>query len=281
LRYIKDILGQYKSELSDIYDANEIQAIFYRLLPDFYGIERLDVSLNPDLKVDETKLLSALTKLKQHKPWQYITGQTEFYGLKFKVNPAILIPRPETEELVDWIISDLKNVSSPRILDIGTGSGVIAISLAANLPDASVTAIDISEAALQTAEVNAGLHRVAVRFKQINILNQTDCEEAYDIIVSNPPYVRENEKKMMQANVLQYEPETALFVPDKKPLLFYEKIISLAINNRTSVVYFEINEFLKLELENLLKNFEIANYEFKKDMFDKWRFVKLMLRQAQ
>ena len=281
MRYIKDILGQYKSELSNIYDANEIQAIFYRLLPDFYGIERLDVSLNPDLKVDETKLLSALTKLKQHKPWQYITGQTEFYGLKFKVNPAILIPRPETEELVDWIISDLKNVSSPRILDIGTGSGVIAISLAANLPDASVTAIDISEAALQTVEVNAGFHRVVVRFKQINILNQTDCEEAYDIIVSNPPYVRENEKKMMQANVLQYEPETALFVPDKKPLLFYEKIISLAINNRTSVVYFEINEFLKLELENLLKNFEIANYEFKKDMFDKWRFVKLMLRQAQ
>ena len=281
MRYIKDILGQYKSELSDIYDANEIQAIFYRLLPDFYGIERLDVSLNPDLKVDETKLLSALTKLKQHKPWQYITGQTEFYGLKFKVNPAILIPRPETEELVDWIISDLKNVSSLRILDIGTGSGVIAISLAANLPDASVTAIDISEAALQTAEVNAGLHRVAVRFKQINILNQTDCEEAYDIIVSNPPYVRENEKKMMQANVLQYEPETALFVPDHNPLIFYEKIISLAINNRTSVVYFEINEFLKLELENLLKNFEIANYEFKKDMFDKWRFVKLMLRQAQ
>ena len=281
MRYIKDILGQYKSELSNIYDANEIQAIFYRLLPDFYGIERLDVSLNPDLKVDQTKLLSALTKLKQHKPWQYITGQTEFYGLKFKVNPAILIPRPETEELVDWIISDLKNVSSPRILDIGTGSGVIAISLAANLPDASVTAIDISEAALLTAQANAGFHRVAVRFKQINILNQTDCEEAYDIIVSNPPYVRENEKKMMQANVLQYEPETALFVPDHNPLIFYEKIISLAINNRTSVVYFEINEFLKLELENLLKNFEIANYEFKKDMFDKWRFVKLMLRQAQ
>ena len=280
MRYIKDILEQYKSELTGIYDANEIQAIFYSLLPDFYGIGRLDVSLNPELKVDETKLLSALTELKQHKPWQYIIGQTEFYGLKFKVNPATLIPRPETEELVDWIIDDFKNISSLRILDIGTGSGAIAISLAVNLPDVSVTAIDISEAALQTAEVNAGLHQVAVRFKQINILNQTDCEEAYDIIVSNPPYVRENEKKMMQANVLQYEPSTALFVPDDNPLLFYEKIIRLAIQNRSSYVYFEINEFLKSGLENLLRNFDITTYEFKKDMFDKWRLLKLKVKKC-
>ena len=279
MRYIKDILGQYKSELSDIYDANEIQAIFYRLLADFYGIERLDVSLNPVLKVDEAKLLSALDELKQHKPWQYITGQTAFYGLKFKVNPATLIPRSETEELVDWIIDDFKNVLSLRILDVGTGSGAIAISLAANLPDASVTAIDISEAALQTAQANARLHQMAVKFKQINILNQTNCEEVYDIIVSNPPYVRESEKRMMQDNVLQYEPSTALFVPDDNPLIFYEKIIRLALQNRSSYVYFEINEFLKPELEELLKDFDISTYEFKKDMFDKWRFLKLLLRQ--
>ena len=281
MKRVKDILEFYKHGLSAIYDANEIQAIFYRLLSVFYGIERLDVSLNPDLKVDKTKLLSALTELKQQKPWQYITGQTAFYGLKFKVNPATLIPRPETEELVDWIVDDLKNMSSLRILDIGTGSGAIAVSLAANLKDAVVTAIDISEAALQTAEANARLHQVLVRFKQINVLNQTNCEEVYDIIVSNPPYVRESEKMMMQDNVLQYEPSTALFVLDNNPLIFYEKIIRLAIQNRSSYVYFEINEFLKPELENLLKDFEISTYEFKKDIFDKWRFLKLMPRQAR
>ena len=279
MKRVKEILELYKQELSDFYNPNEIQAIFYRLLPDFYGIERLDVSLNPDLKVDETKLLSALSELKQHKPWQYITGQTAFYGLKFKVNPATLIPRPETEELVDWIINDYKDVPSLRILDVGTGSGAIAISLAANLPDASVTAIDISEVALQTAQANARLHQVAVKFKQINVLNQINCEEVYDIIVSNPPYVRDSEKSLMQNNVLQYEPSTALFVSDDNPLLFYEKIVRLALQNRSSYVYFEINEFLKSELENLLKDFEIATYEFKKDMFDKWRFLKLLLRQ--
>ena len=279
MKRVKKILELYKQELTDFYNPNEIQAIFYRLLQSYYGIERLDVSLNPDLKVDETKLLSALSQLKQHKPWQYITGLTEFYGLNFKVNPATLIPRPETEELVDWIVDDLKNMPLLRILDIGTGSGAIAVSLAVNLKDAVVTAIDISEEALQIAKENARLNHVSVNFQQLDILKQSECSRFYDVIVSNPPYVRESEKAMMQVNVLQYEPSSALFVPDDNPLLFYKKIIRLAIQNRSSYVYFEINEFLKSELENILKDFEIANYEFKKDMFDKWRFLKLLLRQ--
>ncbi len=279
MKRVKDILEFYKHGLSAIYDANEIQAIFYRLLQSFYGIERLNVSLNPDLKVDETKLLSALTELKLHKPWQYITGLTEFYGLRFKVNPATLIPRPETEELVDWIINDFKNISSLQILDIGTGSGAIAISLAANLKNSVVTAIDISEEALQIANENARRNHLFVNFQRLDILKQSECSRFYDVIVSNPPYVRESEKMMIQANVLQYEPSSALFVPDDNPLIFYEKIIRLAIQNSSSYVYFEINEFLKSELEELLKDFDISTYEFKKDLFDKWRFLKVLLRQ--
>ena len=281
MKRVKEILEFYKQELPAIYDPNESQAIFYRLLSALYGIERLDVSLNPDLKVDETRLLSALNELKQHKPWQYITGQTVFYGINFKVTPATLIPRPETEELVDWIVDDYKNVPSLRILDIGTGSGAIAISLAANLKDAVITAIDISNDALQIAKENARRNHVSVHFQQLDILKQSACYQAYDVIVSNPPYVRESEKTMMHANVLQYEPDTALFVPDNNPLIFYEKIIRLAVQNRSDMIYFEINEFLKPELEHLLKDLGINIYNFKKDIFGKWRFVKVIVREAR
>ncbi len=272
---IKDILSKYRNVLQDIYDKHEIEAIFYRILAHYHLINRIDVSLNPELTIEPAQMLEALKELQQYKPWQYITGETAFYGLRFKVTPATLIPRHETEELVDWVIRDCHNLSGLNILDIGTGSGAIAVSLAVNLPQASVTAIDFSEAALKTAEKNARLNHVEITFKQINILKQMACQKHYDIIVSNPPYVREEEKKMMHNNVLQFEPATALFVPDDKPLIFYDKIIRLAQKNSSSYVYFEINEFLKTGLENLLKQTGITVYEFRKDLFGKWRFLKL------
>ena len=272
---VKDILHKFRTSLSGIYERQEADAVFYRLLFFYHRIERIDVSLNPEMAIDETKLLEALEELKQHKPWQYITGETEFYGLPFKVTSGTLIPRPETEELVDWVINDCKNTSGLRILDIGTGSGAIAVSLAENLPGNFVSAIDFSEGALKVAKANAKRNSVEVKFKQLDILKVPACDEHYDIIVSNPPYIRDSEKKMMHDNVLQYEPETALFVPDENALVFYEKIIRLAIKNRTSFVYFEINEFLKDDLENLLQKTAISSYEFRKDIFGKWRFLKL------
>ncbi len=271
-------MDTYRTALTGIYERQEIDAVFYRLLIFYHHLQRIDVSLNPEMAIDETKLLAALEELKQHKPWQYITGETEFYGLPFKVTSGTLIPRPETEELVDWVINDCKNTSGLRILDIGTGSGAIAVSLAKNLPGNFVSAIDFSEGALKVAEANAKRNSVEVKFKQLDILKVPACDEHYDIIVSNPPYVIDSEKKMMHDNVLQFEPETALFVPDSDPLIFYEKIISLAIKNNTSYVYFEINEFLKNDLETLLNEKGISFYEFRKDIFGKWRMLKLKVK---
>ena len=275
---IKNILDTYRTALTGIYERQEIDAVFYRLLIFYHHLQRIDVSLNPEMAIDETKLLAALEELKQHKPWQYITGETEFYGLPFKVTSGTLIPRPETEELVDWVINDCKNTSGLRILDIGTGSGAIAVSLAKNLPGNFLSAIDFSEGALKVAEANAKRNSVEVKFKQLDILKVPACDEHYDIIVSNPPYVIDSEKKMMHDNVLQFEPETALFVPDSDPLIFYEKIISLGIKNNTSYVYFEINEFLKNDLETLLNEKGISFYEFRKDIFGKWRMLKLKVK---
>ena len=278
MEQIKDILYKFKTVLSGIYDVQEIEAVFYRLLSYYHKLERIDVTLNPDLAIEETKLLLALNELKQQKPWQYITGETDFYGLKFKVSPATLIPRPETEELVEWLISDFENSTELQILDIGTGSGAIAVSLAVNLPDNFISAIDFSEEAIKTAQKNAQLNNVTVGFKQVDIFKQTNCEIHYDIMVSNPPYVRESEKKMMHNNVLQFEPHTALFVSDTDPLIYYKKIIHLAKKNNTSYVYFEINEFLKSDLEILLKENAISSYEFRKDLFGKWRMLKLKVK---
>ncbi len=281
MQSIKNILNEYHAELTDIYKRQEIEAVFFRLLYFYHQIKRIDVSLKPGLQIDETKLSAALIKLKQSQPWQYITGETEFYGMKIKVIRETLIPRPETEDLVDWVINDFKNTSSLRILDIGTGSGAIAVSLAENLPGNFLSAIDFSEETIKTAQNNARLNNVTVQFKQVDILKQTDCEIHYDIMVSNPPYVRESEKKMMHNNVLQYEPATALFVPDNNPLIFYEKIIYLAKKNNTSYVYFEINEFLKSDLEHLLKENGISSYEFRKDIFGKWRMLKLKVASSK
>ncbi|HFX18129.1 MAG TPA: peptide chain release factor N(5)-glutamine methyltransferase [Flavobacteriales bacterium] len=274
---VKSILDQYHQSLNSLYSKEEITAIFYRLLAHYEGLTRLDVSLSPNVKIDDNKLLKALSLLKKVMPWQYIIGESEFYGINFKVNQHILIPRPETEELVDWIIKDHSNFQNLSILDIGTGSGAIAVSLAQNLPDSKVSAMDISKEALAIAKQNAENQNLDIDFILTDVLNLTKLPKYFDIIVSNPPYVRESEKALMHQNVLNYEPDNALFVPDDKALMFYDKIIELAINNRVKYVYFEVNEFLKSDVEALLKYYNLNNYQFKKDFFGKWRMLKIEL----
>ena len=271
---IKALLHIFQQELHEIYSQNEIEAIFYRLSEHFWQIKRIDVSLNPGLKAVDNRLADALPKLKQNEPWQYITELEYFYGLDFKVKPGILIPRPETEELVDWVLQNVRK--DDKILDIGTGSGAIAVGLAKN-SSGKLTAIDISNEALSVAKENADKHSVDIDFEQLDILQCTHLPKQFDIIVSNPPYVRQTEKDLMHKNVLEFEPEKALFVPDGNPLIFYDKILKLALQNNSREVYFEINEYLKDELTELLKDKHLMHYQFKKDFRGKWRMLRIVI----
>jgi release factor glutamine methyltransferase len=279
------LLKTYKStflqELSPLYDEKEIESFFYIVLESFHNKKRIDLALNPSMEMDAVQLLrweSVLSDLKKEKPIQYILGETEFYGLPFLVNENTLIPRPETEELVEWILeSAKKEVQSTKfkILDIGTGSGCIAISLAKNLPDAQVSAIDVSEKALATAHKNAEINKVEVNFILKNILETEILDEKYDIIVSNPPYVRNLEKKEIKPNVLQYEPHLALFVEDNDALLFYRKIAELAKKNlsENGKLYFEINQYLGKETVKLLEEMGFKNIVLKKDIYGNDRMI--------
>ncbi|AVR43885.1 peptide chain release factor N(5)-glutamine methyltransferase [Christiangramia fulva] len=268
---------QFIDHLKDGYPSKEIESFFNILAEKYLGMTRLEVALAPELALNEEQLSafeSALKRLKQHEPVQYITGETEFFGLHFLVDKNVLIPRPETEELVDWIIQDNKELQNLKILDIGTGSGCIAISLAKNLK-AEVTAFDISEAALKTARKNAKLNKVDVDFRKLDILKLEKLQERYDIIVSNPPYVREQEKEQMQKNVLDHEPKTALFVDDDDALIFYKKIAELAQVSlrQNGALYFEINQYLHEETRDLVENLGFEA-ELKKDIFGNYRMLK-------
>lgn len=270
--------NHFVDTLAGEYPVEEVGSFFNIITQEFLGLSRLDLALSPlrDLSVEEQKILDqAMHRLQKHEPIQYITGKTEFYGLPFKVNKNVLIPRPETEELVDWILEDYDSSGKIKILDIGTGSGCIAISLVKNLPNATVTALDISESALEIAHENASLNRVEIEFLKQDILTPQRLPKKFDLIVSNPPYVRELEKKDMQRNVLEHEPDTALYVKDENPLLFYRMIIELAAENlpQGGRLYFEINQYLGKETEALLteKNFHTS---MKKDIFGVDRMLR-------
>jgi release factor glutamine methyltransferase len=282
------LLRSYKStllqELSSLYDEKEIESFFYIVLESFHNKKRIDLALNPEMEMDAMQLLrweSVLSDLKKEKPIQYILGETEFYGLPFLVNENTLIPRPETEELVDWIIVESRKskVESFKILDIGTGSGCIAISLAKNLPNAQVSAIDVSEKALATARRNAGINNVEVNFILKNILETEVLDEQYDIIVSNPPYVRNLEKEEIKPNVLEYEPHLALFVDDNDALLFYRKIAELAKKHlsENGKLYFEINQYLGKETVELLEGMRFKNVILKKDIYENDRMISCQI----
>lgn len=276
---IQKFKKQFFSELANIYPTTEIQSFFNILIEYKLNLGRIDVALQPDLNISEADLSflqKAKNDLKNHIPIQYIIGETEFYGLKFFVNEHVLIPRPETEELVDWIVKDYKDKKNIKILDIGTGSGCIAISLAKNLPNAAIFALDISSEALKTAKQNAKTNNVKIHFIETDILNTTTLSTTFDVIVSNPPYVRELEKEQMQQNVLDHEPNLALFVKDNNPLLFYNKISDLAKTHllKNGNLYFEINQYLGNETVALLKLKGFKNIELKKDIYEVDRMVK-------
>ena len=270
---VSNILSYFREELSAVADEREITSWYYISMEYLLVYNRSDCIINSNQVLNKSqlsKIKQIVAELKTHKPIQYIFGKTEFYGLKIKVNEHTLIPRPETEQLVDWILKENFVVA----LDIGTGSGCIPIALAKHT-DAKVLAIDVSEDALLIAEENAKNNEVEIDFIHQDIL-QTNYLQKVDLIVSNPPYVLESEKEKMQENVLDYEPELALFVEDKNPLIFYKKIASLAFNflNKNGKLFFEINAKFGKETIEMLADIGFVNIELKKDMNDKDRMIK-------
>lgn len=277
---LQELKLNFFTELNTRYPATEIESFFYWLTQTYLKLSRLEVALQPEYKIEEIAIKNfqqATLQLKNHEPIQYIVGETEFFGFSFKVNPSVLIPRPETEELVAWIVEDFKNnKNSLKLLDVGTGSGCIPISLAKTLRQLEVTSIDVSAKAIETAKENADLNEVEITFLEQDILKVEKLEEKFDIIVSNPPYVRELEKEMMQENVLQHEPGLALFVSNEDPLIFYRKICELAFNSlsKEGILYLEINEYLAKETVQLINEIGFSFVEVKNDIFGKARMIK-------
>jgi release factor glutamine methyltransferase len=282
---IRTYRDEFIARLSGIYDADEVKSFFYLILESKHQLKRVDLALHPDLSFSEAEIGAwdaIVSQLENEIPIQYILGETSFYGLPFVVNINVLIPRPETEELVEWILFNNSNTSSLKnlsILDIGTGSGCIAIALAKHLPGARVFAVDVSEEALATAKKNAEMNEVAISFLHLNILETENLHQQFDIIVSNPPYVRNLEKGSIQNNVLHHEPHLALFVEDDDALLFYRKITALAkINlNPNGELYFEINQYLSKEMVDLMENSGWDKVELRKDIYGNDRMIRAVV----
>ena len=276
---LQDFKLKMISELSSIYKMDELNSIFNLLSEDYLKISRSKILLADEIDLNEsnqTLFLNALERLKTHEPIQYVLGKTTFMDLEFKVNSSVLIPRPETEELVRLMLKE--DLDGKDILDIGTGSGCIAISLAKNLPNSKVSALDISKDALEIAKENAKSNNIDIEFIHADIF-EYQPEKKYDIIVSNPPYVLESEKSSMKHNVLKHEPNSALFVEDNKSLKYYEHILNFLYDfvNPIGQIFFEINNIKRKALENMLKKDNLLKSEFYKDSFKKTRFLKVQL----
>lgn len=272
---IKKIFHQ---QLKEIYIENEIDSLFFIALEYVTSISKIEYILQKEEEISEEKLIELkfiLEELTKNKPIQYITKNAYFYGLNFYVNEKVLIPRQETNELVDWVLMSVTHSKPIKILDIGTGSGCIAITLKKNLPLSEVFAIDISNEAIQVAQKNANDNEVEINFLQKNILEINDLQKKIDIIISNPPYVRELEKLEMAPNVLDNEPHLALFVPDNNPLLFYEKITEIALKNLTEdgMLFFEINQYLSAETKKMIENKGFKNVTLRKDLQENYRMI--------
>lgn len=267
-----------KKELTAYYPETEVQGFIRILIESVCGWNYTQQVLNKNERVSVpqfNQIESAVLRLKKYEPIQYIIGETEFMGLNLKVNSAVLIPRPETEELVDWILRNNKNKQF-RIIDIGTGSGCIPLALKTSMKSSQLFAVDISESALKVAKQNADLNNLEIQFFQADILKWENYSwDSFDIIVSNPPYVRELEKKEMHKNVLSFEPENALFVSNEDPLLFYRQIAEFALEYLVDrgQLYFEINENLGDEMCNLLEHKGFVDLEVKKDIHGKNRML--------
>lgn len=269
------------SQLCNLYNEREAGNIIAELFRSYKNWNRADILLNANSRISESEMLQfhfAAKRLAQGEPLQYIVGHTWFRGLEIKVNPGVLIPRPETEELVQLVLNKNSFVS-PRILDIGTGSGCIAIALKKEIPNADVSAIDISENALLTAKQNAELNKAEINFIHQDILNANLGANRYDVIVSNPPYIPLREKSAMRKQVTEHEPNLALFVPDENALLFYSKIIHLAKTylSPKGKVFCEIHEGMEDALKIEFEKSGITMFEFFQDMQGKTRMFYFSL----
>lgn len=272
---VRQLFKEYNRRLQILYSPQEAESLSFWVLEHFLGIRRMDIL--QDKQMEPTSALEeALLQLENGYPIQYITGYAPFYGREFHVNPSVLIPRSETEELVHLIIAENRG-NGLHVLDIGTGSGCIPITLALEMDGPAITAVDVSEAALEVAKQNADQHeQAAVNFIHCNVLKEELPVDRLDIIVSNPPYVRESEKAYMHANVLDHEPHLALFVSEDDPLVFYRVIAS---KGRTALkaggkLYFEINEALGAEVEALLVSLGYTDIVLRKDLNDRDRMVR-------
>ena len=274
---MKTIANKIHKGLATVYTDGEIKALTRILATELLGVSQMAFYMKDDIALtaeQATLLDSAIERLQQHEPIQYILGYSDFCGLRFKVTPATLIPRPETSELVKWIASEANG--KENILDIGTGSGCIAVSLAHRMPQVTVSAWDISAEALAVATENSKANNCAVTFREVDILAYQPNDEQFDIIVSNPPYIKEVEKELMEANVLDWEPHTALFVPDNDPLLFYRTIAQKATTmlRPGGKLYFEINRAYGKATCDMLASIGYTDIELRKDFAENDRMIR-------
>ena len=278
---MRQILTHIRQQLSAVYPDSEANAIARMVLECRFGISLLDICMGKDIQLlpkQRQDLDNIVARLSKGEPVQYVLGKAEFCGFDFSVAPGVLIPRPETEDLVDWIVADSEAKHGCSILDIGTGSGCIAISLKKLMPDAIVTAWDLSDDALRQATANARQLDADVLFEQVDVLNVTPSAK-FDIIVSNPPYICNREKAEMSDNVLSHEPHLALFVPDDDPLMFYRAIAVLGCEmlNEGGAIFFEINRAFGSETTEMLASLGYKDIELRKDRFDNDRMIKAVL----
>ena len=278
-QFLKDLQTSLKGE----YSESEIHVLGMLILEKLTGFSRIWLLIHKELKLnDEQNIIASqyLERLKNHEPIQYILGETEFYGLKFKVNPSVLIPRPETEELVEWVKPPHPPKGgflsgTPTLLDVGTGSGCIAVALKKKFPSANVSAMDISPEALALAKENAALNEVNIEFIQDDILHPAATDRKWDAIVSNPPYIPASEQRYLHKNVTDFEPHLALFVQDNDPLIFYRKIAEFALSHLTAGgrLYVEIHQSLGRQCCQLLESMGFQSVELRKDLSGNDRMI--------
>ncbi len=276
---IEELSRQFKSEIIPCYGKREADAIARLAFHALYGWDTTQYILRSDKEASDymqSQFKSLSRRLLSGEPVQYILGEAYFYGMVFKVTPGVLIPRPETAELVDWIVDDNSSHKDLRVMDVGTGTGCIAVSLALNLPFSEVTAIDINPDAIALAKKNAGELHASIRAEEGDILKMKPVGNSFDIIVSNPPYIAERERGSMERNVLDHEPANALFVPDDNPLEFYIAIAgySTVALSDNGILYFEINPLFASELVKELEKSGWMDISLRKDISGKERFLK-------
>ncbi|MBU1368356.1 MAG: peptide chain release factor N(5)-glutamine methyltransferase [Bacteroidetes bacterium] len=280
---VRTVRSYYTAQLEPLYGKRESGQMIHLLLAHYFRLDRVKIALQPELRLSESELLQlhfAVKDLLLHKPLQYVLGETEFCGRRFIVRPGVLIPRPETEQLITLIEQDATTQHPLVIMDIGTGSACIAVSLALAFPGAEVLAFDVSDDAMQLSQENATLNGAQIKFIKADLLSEMHLYTPFkaDIIVSNPPYVRQSEQKLMRKNVTEWEPHEALFVSDDDPLIFYRALAQLASGNlkNEGSLWVEINEHLGNKVEALLASFGFSGIQCYQDFHGNDRFVRAL-----